>query len=218
MRRCAIWWCTLSGAIGWWNCSPRSAFQASVLERWLFLKQSEKQLNYSIISLYLSVEMRDVIFCSTCKVDVFSLCFIFCTNRVPSMKRCDVFSSVLICASQARGGDAPSSGSLYWCAVCLFTGVDLDSWSLQQVLWEMITREIPFKGLEGLQVAWLVVEKNEVVACASSCTHLQRILENSFAHIYPTVITPSLFCLFIRVDKACALKGKNKIFANSVWI
>lgn len=31
-----------------------------------------------------------------------------------------------------------------------------------QVLWEMLTREIPFKGLEGLQVAWLVVEKNEV--------------------------------------------------------
>lgn len=49
-------------------------------------------------------------------------------------------------------------------AVCLFTAVDLGSWSLQQVLWEMITREIPFKGLEGLQVAWLVVEKNEVVA------------------------------------------------------
>lgn len=31
----------------------------------------------------------------------------------------------------------------------------------------MITREIPFKGLEGLQVAWLVVEKNEVVACSN---------------------------------------------------
>ena len=33
---------------------------------------------------------------------------------------------------------------------------------LFQVLWEMLTREVPFKGLEGLQVAWLVVEKNEV--------------------------------------------------------
>lgn len=38
----------------------------------------------------------------------------------------------------------------------------LSSWLLLQVLWEMLTREIPFKGLEGLQVAWLVVEKNEV--------------------------------------------------------
>lgn len=33
----------------------------------------------------------------------------------------------------------------------------------------MITREIPFKGLEGLQVAWLVVEKNEVVYCEIIC-------------------------------------------------
>lgn len=27
----------------------------------------------------------------------------------------------------------------------------------------MLTREIPFKGLEGIQVAWLVVEKSEVL-------------------------------------------------------
>lgn len=33
----------------------------------------------------------------------------------------------------------------------------------------MITREIPFKGLEGLQVAWLVVEKNEVVYYEITC-------------------------------------------------
>lgn len=39
---------------------------------------------------------------------------------------------------------------------------DLGSSLLWQVLWEMLTREIPFKGLEGLQVAWLVVEKHEV--------------------------------------------------------
>lgn len=70
----------------------------------------------------------------------------------------------------------------FTCAVCLFMGVDLGSRSLQQVLWEMITREIPFKGLEGLQVAWLVVEKNEVVECQK--------------HVYQTAITPSWFCLF----------------------
>lgn len=33
-----------------------------------------------------------------------------------------------------------------------------------QVLWEMLTQEVPFKGFEGLQVAWLVVEKQEVHA------------------------------------------------------
>lgn len=33
----------------------------------------------------------------------------------------------------------------------------------------MLTREVPFKGFEGLQVAWLVVEKQEV----SECTHVR---------------------------------------------
>ena len=31
-----------------------------------------------------------------------------------------------------------------------------------QVLWEMLTREVPFKGMEGVQVAWFVVTKEEV--------------------------------------------------------
>jgi len=38
-----------------------------------------------------------------------------------------------------------------------------DVWLVLQVLWEMLTREVPFKGFEGLQVAWLVVEKHEVL-------------------------------------------------------
>lgn len=38
-----------------------------------------------------------------------------------------------------------------------------DLWLVLQVLWEMLTREVPFKGFEGLQVAWLVVEKHEVL-------------------------------------------------------
>lgn len=44
-----------------------------------------------------------------------------------------------------------------------------DTYSFGVVLWEMLTREIPFKGLEGLQVAWLVVEKNERLTIPSSC-------------------------------------------------
>ncbi|XP_039613571.1 mitogen-activated protein kinase kinase kinase 20 isoform X1 [Polypterus senegalus] len=44
-----------------------------------------------------------------------------------------------------------------------------DTYSYGVVLWEMLTREIPFKGLEGLQVAWLVVEKNERLTIPSSC-------------------------------------------------
>ncbi|MBN3300290.1 M3K20 kinase, partial [Amia calva] len=44
-----------------------------------------------------------------------------------------------------------------------------DTYSYGVVLWEMLTQEIPFKGLEGLQVAWLVVEKNERLTIPSSC-------------------------------------------------
>ncbi|XP_075335772.1 mitogen-activated protein kinase kinase kinase 20 isoform X2 [Odontesthes bonariensis] len=44
-----------------------------------------------------------------------------------------------------------------------------DTFSYGVVLWEMITREIPFNGLEGLQVAWLVVEKNERLTIPSGC-------------------------------------------------
>uniref|UniRef100_A0A8C6PX62 Sterile alpha motif and leucine zipper containing kinase AZK n=1 Tax=Nothobranchius furzeri TaxID=105023 RepID=A0A8C6PX62_NOTFU len=44
-----------------------------------------------------------------------------------------------------------------------------DTFSYGVVLWEMLTREIPFNGLEGLQVAWLVVEKNERLTVPSCC-------------------------------------------------
>ncbi|XP_032821586.1 mitogen-activated protein kinase kinase kinase 20 [Petromyzon marinus] len=44
-----------------------------------------------------------------------------------------------------------------------------DTYSFGVVLWEMLTREVPFKGFEGLQVAWLVVEKNERPTIPSSC-------------------------------------------------
>ena len=35
-----------------------------------------------------------------------------------------------------------------------------------KVLWELLTHEVPFNGIEGFQVAWLVVERGEVSLAA----------------------------------------------------
>ncbi len=45
-----------------------------------------------------------------------------------------------------------------------------------QVLWELLTHEVPFKGIEGFQVAWLVVEKGEV-SCPRRDTPLHLMTE-----------------------------------------
>ncbi|BFZ02299.1 hypothetical protein BsWGS_05338 [Bradybaena similaris] len=44
-----------------------------------------------------------------------------------------------------------------------------DTWSYGVVLWELLTKEVPFNGIEGFQVAWLVVEKGERLLIPSSC-------------------------------------------------
>jgi len=41
---------------------------------------------------------------------------------------------------------------------------------LLQVLWELITHQIPFDGLNGAQVMWIVVERGTVsYTMSSSC-------------------------------------------------
>ncbi|CAH1790216.1 unnamed protein product [Owenia fusiformis] len=47
-----------------------------------------------------------------------------------------------------------------------------DTWSYGVVLWEMLTHEVPFKDIEGFQVAWLVVEMGERLTIPSSCPHV----------------------------------------------
>ena len=46
-----------------------------------------------------------------------------------------------------------------------------------QVLWELLTHEVPFRGLEGLAVAWLVVGRGVVSgATLEWCTILYGLV------------------------------------------
>ena len=44
-----------------------------------------------------------------------------------------------------------------------------------QVLWEMLTQEVPFKGLLGVQVAWLVVVEGEVNRTANGVPVMNQL-------------------------------------------
>ncbi|XP_064455448.1 mitogen-activated protein kinase kinase kinase 20-like [Ornithodoros turicata] len=78
-------------------------------------------------------------------------------------------------ASRFLGGTTRMSlaGTLPWMAPeviqCLPSSETCDVWSFGVVLWELLTHEVPFKGIEGFQVAWAVVEKDERLTIPSTC-------------------------------------------------
>ncbi|CAN8021028.1 unnamed protein product [Ixodes persulcatus] len=78
-------------------------------------------------------------------------------------------------ASRFAGGTTRMSlaGTLPWMAPeviqCLPSSETCDVWSFGVVLWELLTHEVPFKGIEGFQVAWAVVEKEERLTIPSTC-------------------------------------------------
>ncbi|XP_078702996.1 mitogen-activated protein kinase kinase kinase 20-like [Branchiostoma floridae x Branchiostoma belcheri] len=63
-------------------------------------------------------------------------------------------------------------GTIPWMAPEVIQGLPVseacDTYSFGVVVWELLTGEVPFKGVEGFQVAWLVVEKNERLTIPSS--------------------------------------------------
>ncbi|XP_035208573.1 mitogen-activated protein kinase kinase kinase 20-like isoform X1 [Stegodyphus dumicola] len=65
------------------------------------------------------------------------------------------------------------AGTLPWMAPeviqCLPVSESCDVWSYGVVLWELLTHEVPFKGIEGFQVAWAVVEKEERLTIPKCC-------------------------------------------------
>ncbi|XP_064401768.1 mitogen-activated protein kinase kinase kinase 20-like [Halichondria panicea] len=64
-------------------------------------------------------------------------------------------------------------GTFPWMAPEVIQGLPIttacDVYSYSVVLWELLTHEVPFKGLEGMQVAWLVVAKEERLTIPGSC-------------------------------------------------
>ncbi|XP_066302826.1 mitogen-activated protein kinase kinase kinase 20-like [Branchiostoma lanceolatum] len=63
-------------------------------------------------------------------------------------------------------------GTIPWMAPEVIQGLPVseacDTYSFGVVVWELLTGEVPFKGVEGFQVAWLVVERNERLTIPSS--------------------------------------------------
>lgn len=66
-----------------------------------------------------------------------------------------------------------------------------DVFSYSVVLWEILTCEVPFKGVEGLQVAWLVVAKGEVCNSINSNTNSVLFIASDYSRI-----VPAYFCQF----------------------
>ncbi|XP_077973920.1 uncharacterized protein LOC120347945 [Styela clava] len=65
------------------------------------------------------------------------------------------------------------TGTYPWMAPELIQGLPTsetcDVYSFAVVLWELLTKEVPFKGLQGFQVAWNVVEKKERPLIPTTC-------------------------------------------------
>lgn len=97
-------------------------------------------------------------------------------QSLPVSETCDTYSYGVVSSLDRRRrgwfwvhcfyGPGPPHSKLFFPASALPCVIRLCP-SCDQVLWEMLTREVPFKGFEGLQVAWLVVEKQEV-PCADA--------------------------------------------------
>ena len=65
-----------------------------------------------------------------------------------------------------------------------------DVWSYGVVLWELLTHETPFSGIEGFQVAWLVVEREEVISCLLIKT--RHLLTSFTTHMFKAFDHPEL--------------------------
>ncbi|RUS89057.1 hypothetical protein EGW08_003168, partial [Elysia chlorotica] len=96
----------------------------------------------------------------------------------------DAFNICDFGASRFIGGTTKMSlaGTFPWMAPEVIQSFPVsescDVWSFGVVLWEILTKEVPFNGIEGFQVAWIVVEKGERLLIPSECPpSFRKIME-----------------------------------------
>ncbi|KAI0234971.1 Mitogen-activated protein kinase kinase kinase 20 [Lamellibrachia satsuma] len=93
-------------------------------------------------------------------------------------KICD-FGASRFCGSTTKMSLA---GTLPWMAPEVIQSLPVsercDVWSYGVMLWELLTHEVPFLGIEGFQVAWLVVEREERLTIPKTCPeHFTRLMQ-----------------------------------------
>ncbi|XP_071960573.1 mitogen-activated protein kinase kinase kinase 20-like [Antedon mediterranea] len=92
------------------------------------------------------------------------------SNKV--LKLCDFGASKVACNTTMM----TCAGTYPWMAPEVIQSMpaseSCDTFSYGVVLWELLTREVPFKGLDGIQVAWMVVDKNERLMIPTTCPTL----------------------------------------------
>ncbi|XP_076810414.1 uncharacterized protein LOC143453136 [Clavelina lepadiformis] len=92
---------------------------------------------------------------------------VICRNFV--LKVCDFGASRFLSNTAVM----TITGTYPWMAPELIQGLPTcemcDVYSFGVVLWELLIREVPFKGLQGFQIAWAVVEKLERPLIPDTC-------------------------------------------------
>lgn len=117
-----------------------------------------------------------------------------------TLKICDFGASRFL----AETAQMTLVGTYPWMAPELIQGKptseSCDTYSYGIVLWELICQDIPFRGMEGFQVAWAVVEKKQRPPLPESIpTEMRELIEISWHHDPKT--RPGMYDIMHMIDQ-----------------